>query len=110
MEKINTAPAQGGIQNVARNHSIGFTTARQYRVMRALMQGPQSREAIDRIAGASNGPAVIQQLRILGYEIPCTRVSHKDRDGLAGWHGVYSLSPQDRLRLREWLSCRGVQL
>ena len=109
MEKKDTAPAQGGNQSVAKIYSIGFTTARQYRVIKALMQGPESREAVDRIAGASNGPAVVQQLRMLGYDIPCERVSHIDRDGLAGWHGVYSLSPQDRLRVREWLYQRRAQ-
>lgn len=110
METKNTAPAQGGNQSVAKDYSIGFTTARQYRVINALMRGPESREAVDRIAGASNGPAVVQQLRMLGYDIPCKRVSHTDRDGLAGWHGVYSLTHTDRLRVHEWLYRRRVQL
>lgn len=103
MKKQDTAPAQGGIRE-AQLQSIKISTARQYRVMRALYSGPHSREEIDRIAGASNGPEVVRQLRVLGWEIPCELVPHIDRDGLRGRHGVYCLAPADRKRLQDWLA------
>lgn len=107
MERTDTAPAQGGIQK-EHAQSIKTRTARQYRVVRALYQGPHSREEIDRIAGASNGPEVVRQLRAQGWDIPCELVRHADRDGLPGRHGVYRLSHSDRGRLREWMTRREV--
>ena len=107
MKKKDTAPAQGGIQK-GQSHLIKITTARQYRAIQALYERPHSREEIDRAAGTSNGPEVVRQLRTLGWDIPCQLVAHTDRDGLKGKHGIYSLSGNDRLKLREWLAREGV--
>lgn len=107
MDIKDTAPAQGGIQN-AHSNFIRINTARQYRVLAALHKGGRCREDVDRIAGASNGPEVVRQLRELGWDIPCQLVAHTDRDGLKGKHGVYSLSSNDRLKLRAWLASGGV--
>ncbi|MEA3299136.1 MAG: hypothetical protein U9R22_02850 [Pseudomonadota bacterium] len=89
----------------------GIDTPRQWRVIRALLTGPQSRETIDRVAGASNGPEVIRQLRVNGLIIPCELVPHTDRDGRPGKHGVYHLSESDRRRIYQWqaaMTARGL--
>ena len=109
MEKKDTAPSQGGIQN-AHSNFIRTSNARQCRVLEALHKGPRCREDVDRIAGASNGPEVVRQLRELGWDIPCQLVPHTDRDGKPGKHGVYRLSMQDRLRVSVWLYQRRAQV
>ena len=80
-------------------------TPRQERVLQALL-GTDSwiaREAIDRIAGSSNGPEVIRQLRQrLGYDaIEMERISTVDRDGLPTQPGRYRLAQQARAQLSE---------
>lgn len=80
----------------------GPETLRQGRLLAALLEGPLSREQVDRIAGASNGPQVVLELRRLGLDIPCERVPCVDRDGAYGRRGSYSLTVADRLRLAVW--------
>ena len=75
---------------------------RQLRVINALLIKPLSREEVDRIAGASNGPAIISQIRINGLNIVCEMVSHIDRDGRSGKHGVYHLPPTQRTKFLHW--------
>lgn len=80
-------------------------TPRQARVADALLrsEGWISREAIDRIAGASNGPEVIRQLRQrLGREaIEMQRVDAIDRDGQLCKPGRYRITPEGRVKLAE---------
>ncbi|MGL6159943.1 hypothetical protein [Microbulbifer sp.] len=102
MEGIRT-PAQGGTEKADTGNSttpkrVRFTP-RQLRAVSALLERPRSREELDRITGASNGPEVVAQLRRRGFDIPCRLVPHIDRDGLAGQHGIYHLSENDRGRL-----------
>lgn len=108
MEEKDTAPAQGGIQMVHGNYII--TTTRQRRLIEALRVGPRSREELDRIAGASNAPEVVRQLRVRGLDLPCQFAPHTDRDGVKGRHGVYSLSDVDRLKLRGSLTRQVVSI
>jgi hypothetical protein len=82
----------------------GTDTPRQWRVVAALLNGPKTREEIDRIAGASNGPEIVRQLRVNGLEIFCELVGHIDRDGRPGKHGVYHLTANDRAKVRGWLT------
>ncbi len=81
-----------------------FTT-RQARVIHALVHTKEwiAREAIDRIAGASNGPEVIRQLRQrLGYDaIEMERIAVVDRDGLPAQPGRYRLTAVGREHLAE---------
>lgn len=70
-------------------------TPRQYRVLLALMRGGWiTREQTDRIAGASNGPEIVRQLRkTLGsnaIETGYTEVI--DRDGRPARPGRYRLT------------------
>ncbi len=104
MKKKKATPK--GSPKQSHKQSIKINTPRQYRVVTALYHKPFSREEVDRIAGASNGPEVVRQLRELGWDIPCELVSHIDRDGLQGRHGIYRLSDDDRARLNKWLSRR----
>ena len=84
-------------------------TPRQERVIHALVQTKEwiSREAIDRIAGASNGPEVIRQLRCrFGYDaIEMERINTVDRDGLPTQPGRYRMTAKGR----EYLAEMGVQ-
>lgn len=70
---------------------------RRIRVLEALYtrRGWIFREEIDRIAGSSNGPDVVSQLRHRhGVEIDMQMVSRIDRDGRACEVGQYKLAEQ----------------
>lgn len=85
---------------------LGTSNPRLLRIIDALMVRPHTREETDRIAGASNGPAAIAELRGLGLPAPecllCELVSGFDRDGQKVKHGVYSLTPAGRERVNAW--------
>lgn len=69
---------------------------RERRLLVALLEGPQSREILDRRIGASNTPDVVFRLRKKGFSLPCNRQEGVDRDGLACRFGVYALANADR--------------
>ena len=73
---------------------------RERRALEALLAGPLSREELDKVAGASNGPALIHRLRGRGldFDLPCDKLPTLDRDGAAVYRGEYCLSPADRVR------------
>lgn len=73
------------------------------RVLAALIQGPQSREALDTIAGTSNSPDAIYRLRAAGLALPCVRVPRVNRDGNVCSPGVYSVTPADRRKIRKFM-------
>lgn len=78
-------------------------TPRQSRVLDALLgtHGWIPRESIDRIAGASNGPQIILELRrkVCGDDgIEMTYIETLDRDGRACKPGQYRLTGQGRER------------
>jgi len=79
---------------------------RHLRVIQALMTRPLPREQLDRVAGASNGPELVAELRRRGLDVPCTRTKKKDRDLFDCWPGVYHFSQQDRRRVNRWLTTR----
>lgn len=83
----------------------GITNPRQTRVLKALIQRRKLwREEIDRIAGASNGPHVIKEMRDhLNLDLPCTRVLRIDSDGRKCRPGVYALSDRDRIKVAAWI-------
>ena len=79
-------------------------TPRQQRVIAALWSAQRwiSREEIDRIAGASNGPQVIKELRerLAGHDgIDMERIEVTDRDGRPCRPGRYKLNHQGRDRI-----------
>lgn len=101
----------------ARNHnkaepsaldSIDFTgfagtdSPRHLRVIQALLGNPRPREEIDQIAGCSNGPELIAELRRRGLEVPCSRKRKIDRDGIDTLPGTYYFTQQDRQKISDW--------
>ncbi|MCK6432042.1 MAG: hypothetical protein L6Q68_03275 [Aquabacterium sp.] len=79
-------------------------TPRHQRILRALLAARCTREQIDRLAGASNGPDEILKLRRrYGMTIPCERHRGFDRDRHRVEFGVYRLAPADRKRAAELL-------
>lgn len=88
----------------------GTDNPRYLRILAALLTRARSREDIDRIAGASNGPAAIAELRALGLPkgdcLPCERTPCYDRDGQEVMRGVYWLTPVGRSRVQAWMRRR----
>ncbi|ASM78686.1 hypothetical protein VITFI_CDS2909 [Vitreoscilla filiformis] len=77
---------------------------RQRRALSALLDGPKTREQLDRIAGASNSPDVIRSIRRrLGMTLPCELERIRDRDGRSVERGVYSLTAEDATKARHLL-------
>lgn len=99
-------PMQTGADATARcrRQQAPTLTPRHRRILRALLVGQRTREEIDRIAGASNGPDAILNLRQrFALSIPCTRKSSRDRDGQPVQVGIYRLTDADRTAARRLL-------
>lgn len=88
---------------------LGTDNPRHLRVIQALTVRPVPREELDRVAGCSNGPALVADLRDMGLQIPCTRTKRLDRDLFPCFPGVYSLTPRDRSKLTAWKRKRAMQ-
>ena len=88
----------------------GTDNPRHLRVIEALLQRPRRREDVDSIAGCSNGPELIAELRRRGLgneHLRCDRIRFIDRDGYPCRPGVYSLTEQGRRAIYTWLAkCR----
>ena len=84
----------------------GTGNLRHLRVLHALQTRPRPREDIDRIAGASNGPELMAELRRRGLDVPCSRTPCIDKDGFEVLRGIYHLTDTDKARLRAWLERR----
>ena len=87
-------------------HFTGTNNPRHLRTIQALMTRPVTREHLDKIAGCSNGPELIAELRRRGLHVPCTRTKKKDRDLFDCWPGVYHFTQTDRRRVLMWLAKR----
>lgn len=85
---------------------LGTANLRHLRVLQAVTVRPIPREHLDQVAGCSNGPELVAELRRRGLEMPCTRTKKKDRDLFDCWPGVYHLTPKDRLKLNAWKRTR----
>ena len=81
---------------------LGTDNPRHLRVIQAVSVRPIPREQLDTVAGCSNGPALVSDLRDLGLQMPCTRTKRKDRDLFDCCPGVYHLTEQDRRKLNAW--------
>lgn len=84
----------------------GTDNPRHLRALHELLRGPVPRKTLDRRVGCANGPALIDDLRARGLEIPCPRVKAIDRDGKTCWPGVYHLTARDRRMVCAWLAGR----
>ena len=74
----------------------GTDNPRHLRVIQALMTRPLPREQLDTVAGASNGPELVAELRRRGLE----------RDLFDCYPGVYHFTITDRRRVIQWLAKR----
>jgi hypothetical protein len=101
-----TAVAHDNAEIFAQPRFVGTTNPRQLRAIAALLRRSMPREQLDREAGASNGPALVADLRALGLDVPCTRVPVIDRDGREVRRGVYHVSDRDRRLIARWLRRR----
>lgn len=82
---------------------IGTDNPRHLRVINALLTRPRTREQIDDIAGASNGPELIAELRRRGLTCPCERAPVFDKDGIEVKRGIYHFIKQDRKLIFAWM-------
>lgn len=102
-------------KSIATASFCGADNPRYLRILAALLVRPRSREDVDRIAGASNGPDAISALRALGLPKPdclaCERTPCYDRDGQEVMRGIYWLTPEGRSRARvdAWMRRRDAQ-
>ena len=77
---------------------------RHSRLLQALLAGQSTREQVDKVTGASNGPdEVLKMRRRFGLKLPCVRRAARDRDGHRVDIGVYGLDSTDRRKALELL-------
>jgi hypothetical protein len=93
-----------------RRRFAGTDNPRYLRVIQALMLRPRKREEIDRIAGASNGPDLIDKLRQRGLKVQCKRTPGIDRDGRPIRFGIYEFNDEDRRAVNAWLRRRTAKV
>jgi len=110
MQKKNARPPKNEKTSVrSKRKFTGTDNPRHLRVIMALLTSPRPREAIDRIAGASNGPELMAELRRRGLEAPCSKTPCIDRDGFEVKRGIYHFTDQDKRLIRAWLKRRDRQ-
>lgn len=96
-------------ENPSAPNSAKFTgtdNPRHLRVITALLRRPLPRESLDTVAGCSNGPELVAELRRSGLDVPCKRINFVDRDGFICRPGVYLLTLSDRCKLHQWQARR----
>lgn len=109
-EVKTSAPKQGD----SKRHAtfLGTDNPRHLRIIAALLTRARTREEIDRIAGASNGPAAIAEIRSLGLHkvkhLACERTPCFDRDGQEVQRGIYWLTSSGRRRVYDWMRKRAT--
>ena len=84
----------------------GTDNPRHLRVIQALLARPRRREDVDGIAGCSNAPELIAELRRRGLDVPCERITFIDRDGYQCRPGIYALIASDRRKIYAWQAKR----
>ncbi len=103
----NVQPAKTHTKHTFKSTAFtGTSNPRHLRVIAALISRPQLRESIDNVAGCSNGPELIAELRRRGLRIPCPRLNFLDRDGYNCRPGVYHLTNADRRKINQWKAKR----
>jgi len=81
---------------------LGTVNPRYLRVIDGLMERPLLREELDRIAGCSNGPELVAELRRLGLDVQCLKMTRTDRDGKPCRPGMYLLTDTGRRQVEAW--------
>ena len=95
-----SAPEHGDSKATA--SFLGTDNPRYLRTIQAALVRPIPREQLDRVAGCSNGPDLVANLRRLGLQMPCTRTKKQDIDLFDCWPGVYHFTQSDRRKLTAW--------
>lgn len=111
MEKKNAQPRNAELSAINNSAKCITLSPRETRTLTALVHAQDwiAREAIDRVACASNGPAVVQALRRkLGNDaaIEMARVPVIDADGKTAQAGRYRLSDTHRAQAISLLEAR----
>lgn len=109
MKTPRSTKAEQSAAGQGRREFIGTDNPRHLRALAVLLRRPVPREQIDSIAGCSNGPALISDLRDRGLgddHLPCKRIKFIDRDGNVCRPGVYSLTEKGRRMVHAWLAKR----
>lgn len=99
--ELDLGDTEDSTANTARKFT-GTDNPRHLRVIQSLMIRPRKREEIDSIAGASNGPDLMADLRRRGLHAPCHRVPGIDRDGNPIKFGIYEFDGDDRRAINVW--------
>lgn len=91
------------------NPFLGTNNPRRIRALIALVyRDCVSREDLDKLAGCTNSPDLVAQLKKrCGLDIQTREVKVKDRDGKSTWYGEYSLAIEDKYRVKQWLVSAG---
>ena len=84
----------------------GTDNPRHLRALTVLLNRPIPREQLDSVAGASNSPELVAELRRRGLDAPCERIKFIDRDGCKCRPGVYSFTASDRRMIYAWMAKR----
>ena len=110
-QKENAQPRNAELSAIKNSAKCTTLSPREARTLTALAHTQDwiSREALDRIACASNGPAVVQALRRkLGNDaaIEMERVPVIDADGKTAQAGRYRLAHQHRAKAISLLEAR----
>lgn len=105
----NTNESAANTANFNTSKFNGTDNPRQLRAIQALLTRPQRREHLDAVAGCSNSPDLVAELRRGGLDIPCDRVADTDRDGKPIRRGVYHLTSSDRRKIHAWLRQRDAK-
>ncbi len=107
----NTRPQNSETSTPSKRNSTttkftGTDNPRHLRAIQALLTRPQRREHLDAVAGCSNTPELIAELRRRELDVPCERVPDLDRDGKSIRRGVYHFLKSDRRKLNVWMRLR----
>ena len=72
---------EGNQSAPSKRNFTGTDNPRHLRAIQAILTRPRRREDVDAIAGCSNAPELVAELRRRGLEVPCERIKFIDRDG-----------------------------
>ncbi|PVY78190.1 hypothetical protein C8D92_102230 [Tamilnaduibacter salinus] len=95
-EGANQTGAQTSTTAKKNTPQIRPLASRHARILKALLNGPQTREQIDRAGPVSNGPAYIADLRQRGLNILCCRRRFTNADGQVCRPGIYFIDESSR--------------
>lgn len=93
-EMMPTAPSKAKF--------TGTDNPRHLRALTVLIRRPISRQELDNVAGCSNSPELVAELRRRGLDIGCERIEFIDRDGRKCRPGVYFLTDKGRRAFWAW--------